>query len=164
MMKRAVGIVGVLSVGLLAQASSTRKVAPCEHPEQYSRPGPGIVSNPPLRVWRVFGRAIVEARDRVIPVDQVGGACISLFTDEGHRFVASTTTDKYGRFKFSPVPPGIYRLVARATGFCTGNTRVEVVASSEGKTKVGLLVHIRVPNVDDCSYSDYDRVPKRNDK
>ena len=161
-MRIAVIIVGTLLIPMLAHARMPQQAGRCQHPETYSPPDPATILVRPLVVRRVYGRAIVEARDRVIPVNEVGGVCLSLFTEQTHRFVASTSTNRRGSFAFPVLPTGMYRLVSRSRGFCTGNTRIEVVTPAKNIRKLGILVHIRVHEVDGCSYADYDSKPKRD--
>lgn len=163
-MRISMSIVGALLLAVLAQAGGFRKVGPCRHLEQYAPPDPATILVPPLVVRQVYGRAVVEARDKVIPINEVGGVCLSLFTEKTHRFVANTTADKHGRFRFPVNSPGEYRLVSRARGFCTGNTRIEVVSSKEARGKAGVLVHIRIHEVDGCSYADYDHKAEHPNK
>jgi hypothetical protein len=106
----------------------------------------------PLRVRAVQGTGIVESGDKSQPGKTVPGACLSLFTEKDHMFLASVTADSEGRFQFDAVPRGRYRLVARADAFCIANIPLEVVRSS--RKKVGILVHFRPAGIDSCSYGD----------
>ena len=156
-MKMCIGAVGTLLIAIFVLGRIPLEAGCCQHPEKYTPPAPAAILVPPLVVHQVQGRAIVDARNKVIPISEVGGACMSLFTEKTHQFVASTATDKRGRFSFPDVAPGRYRLVARSKGFCTGNTRIEVVTSTEGVGKARILVHIRVHEVDGCSFAEYDK-------
>jgi len=155
-MRICASFVGALLLAISVQARIPQQAGRCQHPEAYTPPDPATILVRPLVVRRVYGRAIVEAKDDIIPVEDVGGACLSLFTEETHRFVAATSTDKHGHFVFPIVQPGRYRLVSRSRGFCTGNTRIEVVTSTKGTRNSGILVHIRIHEVDGCSYAGYD--------
>lgn len=149
-------IAGILLLGAVTQAGVAQAPGPCQDAKQYSPPVPTLhVEVPPLIVNRVFGRAIIEAGETVITGDGVTPACISLFTDDAHRFVASAAVDSRGLFRFCAVAPGKYRLVARSPGLCTGNTQIEVTTSSVDKGKKGILVHLRIRGIDTCSYADY---------
>lgn len=106
----------------------------------------------PLKVRTVRGMGIVEVGDKTQPGRAVPGACLSLFTEKEHRLVASVVTDSKGRFQFDAVPPGRYRLVARADAFCIANVPLEVVRSSRKKAEI--FVHFRPAGIDTCSYGD----------
>jgi hypothetical protein len=149
---------------LLAGTSAlAQKSGPCQHAEDYSPPEPGLLAVvPALRVQRVFGRAVIEAKEALVPVNEMGGACLSLFTEEKHRFVASVPVDSRGRFEFRGIAPGKYRLIARSPGFCTGNALVEVTSSGVKRGKNGVFVHFRIHEIDACTYADYDGKAKRD--
>src|SRR5262245_37176629 len=75
----------------------------------------------PLIVRSPTGRVIAEAGDESQEIGSVPGACLGLFTEEGHRLIATGAADQGGKFQFGKVPNGKYRLVVRAGGFCTAN-------------------------------------------
>jgi len=106
----------------------------------------------PLKVRAVRGTGIVEVGDKTQPGRAVPGACLSLFTEKKHKFLASVVADSKGQFRFDAVPPGRYRLVARANAFCVANIPLEVVRSSRKKAEI--LVHFRPGGIDTCSYGD----------
>jgi len=99
----------------------------------------------------------------VITGKKVTPACLSLFTDDTHRFVATVQVDSRGLFRFRTVTPGKYCLVARSPGLCTGNTRLEVTTSPVDRGRKGIVVHFRIPQIDTCSYADYDTKTDRGD-
>lgn len=103
----------------------------------------------------LLGRVIVEVGD---PAKVIGAApaCIGLFTDKDHRLVASAVADEDGRFKFSPVPAGSYRLVVRdpQNVLCIANVPLRVV-ESPSKAAKSLVIHMRAAGVDKCSYGDF---------
>jgi hypothetical protein len=148
----------LIVVTIMVLPAIAQEKGPCQRAEEYAPREPGMnVEAAALRVQRVFGRAIIEGENTVITGDKVTPACMSLFTEDSHRFVASVALDNRGNFNFGTVRPGNYRLVARSPGLCTGNTKVQVTASRVGRGKNGILVHFRIHNVDDCTFADYDK-------
>ena len=102
---------------------------PCPSAEQYKERGGHCDLAPKLiTVTRVRGRAVRSNGDgSEWPPAEMSGACLSLFTEDSHNFVSSRVVDSEGRFDFGAVPPGRYRLIARAGGFPIGNNPVKVV-------------------------------------
>jgi hypothetical protein len=112
----------------------------------------------PLKVSAVSGSARFETgnkSDKESPV--AAGACITVFTDDGHRWVSTVNADSSGNFRFDSLAPGRYRLVARARGLCTANVRIEVAPRGKRSKSQGLMIHFRAPGVDTCSFVDYGR-------
>ena len=156
-MRKCLRIAGMFLMGAVAQAAIAQDAGPCQEAKQYSSPQPGLhVEVPPLVVRRVFGRAIIEAGGTVITGNKVTPACMSLFMDDSHRFVASVAVDSRGVFRFNTVAPGNYRLIARSPGLCTGNTLIKVTTASVDRGRKGIVVHFRIRQTDTCSYADYD--------
>jgi hypothetical protein len=87
------------------------------------------------------------------PGKTVPGACLTLFTLD-QKFVKSVRADAGGAFKFENIPPGSYRLVARAPGLCTANIPIHLVkASSRSKLqKSEVIVRYRLTGIDTCSW------------
>ena len=106
-------------------------------------------------VRRLAGRVIMEVGNPAKELDPLP-ACLGLFTEKDHRLVASAVADEEGRFKFSSVPAGRYRLVVRdpQNAFCVANMPLRVVRWPRGKT-TPLVIHMRFPGMDDCSYGDF---------
>jgi hypothetical protein len=121
----------------------------------------------PQSVRVVSGRVFDEVGDVGAPTNNparelgaIPEACLGLFTEKGHRLVASVVADVEGRFKFKSVPPGKYRLVVRDPQnlLCVVNMPLRVV----GWPRVGIfkrksttiLVHMRAEGIDDCSYAE----------
>ena len=106
-------------------------------------------------VRKIFGRVVAEAGR---PAKKAGSvpACIGLFTEEGHRLVASVVADDEGRFKLATIPPGQYRIIVRdpQDGFCVANMALRVVRWPRGIAK-SLVIHMRPSGMDDCSYGDF---------
>lgn len=109
----------------------------------------------PLKVRAVRGTGIVEVGGKTQPGRAVPGACLSLFTEKEHRFLASVVADSKGQFQFDAVSPGRYRLVARADAFCVANIPLEVVRPPRKKAEI--LVHFRPAGIDTCSYGELAR-------
>jgi hypothetical protein len=160
-MKGHLRIVAVLSAAVVVQASLAQEAGPCQQSKEYAGPYPGLIAAPPLLVPRVFGRALIDARGKVIPGSKLGPACLSLFTADSHQFVASVRTDKRGQFQFPAVAPGRYRLVARAPGLCTGNISIEVTPSHAKRGRRGIVLYFRIAEIDSCTDADYDTKQSR---
>jgi hypothetical protein len=90
--------------------------------------------------------------------EPIDGACIGLFTEKGHRLVVSAKADGAGRFRLRRVPAGLYRLVVRDPDglLCVANVPLEVTSEARGDTSSGksLVIHMRAPDLDDCSYGE----------
>ena len=86
---------------------------------------------------------------------QVPGGCIGLFSDEGHRLIASAETDQEGNFAFPALAPGRYRLVAQCAGFCVANVPLRIVRWPRGRSHRKLVLHMKMAAIDACSYGDY---------
>jgi len=129
---------------------------PCSNAEKYEIGGGFCVEMKPLVVSRVSGRAAREDPEGHVWPDEKLPGCLSLFTADSHKFVASTTVDEDGRFDFGPIPPGKYRLVARLPGFPTGNSAVTVVRSVWPRHR-RIVVLFTCCGIDVCSGAVYDR-------
>ena len=110
----------------------------------------------PLAVNSVLGRVARQDADGRVWPDEKPAGCLSLFTADSHKFVASTTTNKDGQFDFGEVPPGNYQLIAKSRGFCTGNIPVKVVRSAWHRRRP-IVVFFRLASIDVCTCADYDR-------
>ena len=75
---------------------------------------------------------------------------VSLFTEQGHTMVATVVSDKDGKFKFTKVDKGLYRVVARVEGLCTANIPVKVESSLLAHHR--LEITMRPKEMDTCSY------------
>jgi hypothetical protein len=152
---------GLILVAFLVTGSEialSQETGPCVDADKYPEPEPvGLVETGPLVLQRVAGRAVIKAGGKIMPGSELcGGACLSLFTANSHKFVAHVQLDKQGLFEFGRVPPGDYRLVARAPGFCTGNDPVRIKASrARGKRRV-MIVYFQPHEIDTCTTVDYD--------
>jgi hypothetical protein len=103
-----------------------------------------------LQVGNLWG----ELKDTVT----IGEALVGLFTEEGHRLVASTEADSEGRFKLRAVPAGRYRLVVRDPTclLCVANVPLKVIHGRGGVNyrRGALVIHMRPGGIDDCSYGE----------
>jgi hypothetical protein len=148
-----------LVVALLGlSASAQQQSESCEMPFDYENRNQ--VDPKPLSIEIVSGRVIVESEELDRTMKERGpvpGACLGLFTEEDHRLVATAVADDEGRFTFSTVPSGNYRLLVRATPLCVANIRVRVVRSKRGteNERKQIVVHMQAAWYDSCSYGDY---------
>lgn len=78
--------------------------------------------------------------------------CLGVFTEEGHKLVAVTESDPTGAFSLQGVPPGRYRLIAKAEPLCAANIPLRVVKRVTKKQV--LLVHMKPRGLDTCSYGE----------
>jgi hypothetical protein len=128
----------------------------CTGAERYPDPEPvSLVETGALVLQRVSGIAAIRVGDKILPPSQLHGACLSLFAAASHKFVASAPVDKHGRFQFGAVPPGDYRLVARAPGLCTGNDPVRVSVLRAGRRNRTIVVNFQVLGYDSCTSAEY---------
>jgi len=100
----------------------------------------------PLHLSRVVGAAIDPAG---APVSK---ACVYLFTGKAHHLLASTEVDSDGKFLLQNIKAGSYRLVVASAGFCTANIPLIV---ADRATHKRLAVHMKLGEIDVCSYGDY---------
>src|ERR1700693_5559238 len=93
-------------------ASQTDDKEPCRDAQQYPNPEPvNMVYPGSLVVGQVHGRVVMRAGDRTYPGSGLRGeACLSLFTENTHEYVAKAQIDQDGQFEFGKVRPGNYRL------------------------------------------------------
>jgi hypothetical protein len=105
----------------------------------------------PLRLPSVSG-AVEDEQGVYIP-----DVCLGIFTEDGQKLVMQATSDENGRFAFSSLPAGKYRLVAKYSPFCTANIPIEVVTKNQkGNSKrKKVVVHMKPSGIDSCSYGDY---------
>lgn len=107
----------------------------------------GLATLGPLKIVEVRGTTAIEVGS--VKRAKAPGACVSLFSEQGHRLVAEAKADSDGRFELKDIAPGRYRLVARARMFCTANIPILVVKSTAARTQ--LLVKFRPTGIDVCS-------------
>jgi uncharacterized surface anchored protein len=99
----------------------------------------------PLKMAVINGNAI-DPSGAPVP-----NACVLLFTERGHNLVSKMETDNDGQFKLNKIRKGHYRLVVKASGFCSANVPIIVTSEAEAKR---LAVHMKMGEVDSCSYGD----------
>jgi len=98
----------------------------------------------PLHVGTVRGVA-KDAQGVVIPK-----ACVGVFTEAGHKLVATTQTDDGGQFELNHIPDGAYRLIAKYEGFSTANAKLQIEQRS--RSKKSLTVQMRPSGLDTRSF------------
>jgi hypothetical protein len=109
----------------------------------------------PVKVNVIQGGSKIRIGDQIFP--GAAGACVSLFTERGHKLVSSVKAGEDGSFDLGGVAPGRYRLLAQAAGFCTANVPIRVVKSSSGRKSgitLGILVYFLPTGIDKCSYGE----------
>lgn len=134
---------------IVLPAWAQRTVKPCNAPISYE--DHNQVEYGPLSLPIVSG--IAQDRDQA----RIRGVCLGLFTEKQHRLVATAVTDQEGKFQLDQVPPGLYRLVAKYSGFCPANTLLRITrrASNRKMKSKSLVLHMELENMDRCSYGDY---------
>ena len=149
----------LISVLLLVVAGGlvfSQETGTCAGADKYPDPEPvNLVETGPMVLQRVSGVVLIRAGDKTIAASQLHGACLSLFTADSHKFIASAPVDRRGHFEFGTVPPGDYRLVARAPGFCTGNGPVRVKIPKVRHKDRSIIVYFQVLGYDTCTTAEY---------
>jgi hypothetical protein len=92
----------------------------------------------------------LEGRVRGLGGDAMPRVPVLLFTEQGHTLVATVVSDRDGKFKFTKVDKGFYRVVARVEGLCTANIPVKVESSLLAHHR--LEITMRPKEMDTCSY------------
>jgi len=134
---------------LVVQAASAQSTVGCKTDVSYENRNQ--VDPSPLTLTKVWG--IVEDNDKV----RIPDVCLGLFTEEGDKLIAQTSTNKDGSFDFGSVSPGRYRLVARYDSFCTSNTPIRIArqAAKNRRGQKRIVIHMMPAAIDRCSYGDY---------
>lgn len=141
-----------LSAAVIAQQTAN----PCKDQATYENKNQ--VEPQRLYLSTLSGKVIVETgefRGEPREIGVVSGACVYLFSERGHRLVASVVADDNGHFAFDHVSRGQYRLIVRAQSLCVANARVEIVRKSSARRGRRIVVHMRPSGYDACSYADY---------
>lgn len=114
----------------------------CSSPMKYENRNQ--VDPPALKVSTISGQVTDQS------TEVIAGACIGIFRESDKKLIKTVETNASGRFKIVGIRSGRYRLVVRVAGFCSANTRLIV-----GRGRKSIVVHMRAPAIDTCSYSDY---------
>jgi hypothetical protein len=109
----------------------------------------------PLKVSAVQGWSVIRVADHD---EDFGapGAWYGLFSETDHKLLSSVRADADGHFSFQDVPPGLYRLVAKAQNLCAANVPL-VVVKRKSSHNTYLLIHFSPSGVDTCSYGELAR-------
>jgi hypothetical protein len=128
-------------------------------PKQINYINRNQIDLPRITVRGVEGRA---TDSNAVPIPDV---CVALFTEKEHRFVAQTMTDENGYFRFTKIPKGDYRLVARMEieYLCPVNVSIRLASFPSGGLfrRKRIYLHFVVPGTDSCSYADTKKVARR---
>jgi len=101
----------------------------------------------PLRLRSVRGIALDDS-GALIP-----GVTVGIFADANRSFIASTESNGRGKFYFSALPAGKYRLVAKHPAFCTANVPIIIDSATEkGRPAKAIRLHMRLGGIDTCSF------------
>jgi Carboxypeptidase regulatory-like domain len=139
-MRRGTGVtICCLAFGLLAASEETG--ATCKNLKYENR---NQTDYGPLQVAAVRGIA-KDAQGVAIPK-----ACVGVFTEAGHKLVATTQTDDGGHFELNDIPEGDYRLVAKYEGFSPANAKLRIEQHS--RSKKPLTVQMRPAGLDTHSF------------
>jgi hypothetical protein len=98
----------------------------------------------PLHVAAIRGVA-KDAQGVAIPK-----ACVGVFTEAGHKLVATAQTDNNGQFELNDIPDGAYRLIAKYGGLSTANAKLRIEQRSQNKKS--LTVQMRPTGLDTDSF------------
>jgi hypothetical protein len=98
----------------------------------------------PLRLRAVKGSA--KDLDGV----SIPKVCVGVFTETEHKLVATAETDEEGLFEIRNLPAGNYRIVAKYSGFCPANARLQIQPKS--RSRKSLKLRMRAAGIDTCSY------------
>jgi len=91
----------------------------------------------------------VEGMVRGLGGDAMSMVTVSLYSEAGHALLATVISGKDGKFKFTKVDKGLYRVVARVDGLCPANIPI-VVESSLLRRR--LEITMQPKDIDTCSY------------
>jgi hypothetical protein len=85
-------------------------------------------------------------------------ACLGVYTEAERKLIASTTSDENGNYKFDKIRPGQYRLIVFSNGYCTANAKIIIASTCLSSIKYkSVYVHMRVREIDTCSYANHTR-------
>jgi hypothetical protein len=132
-----IGLAGLLFAGYAGPAQTAPTVSPAYVDENQPDPAPLKLRD-------------LEGVVRGLGGDPMSMASVALFTEQGHALVASTTSNKDGKFKFNKVDKGLYRVVVRVPGLCPANVPIVLEGSLLAHHK--LVVTMQAKDIDTCSY------------
>lgn len=156
MSRMCLALVSVFLSIVAGNLAFSQKTGPCARADRYPDPEPvNLIETGPMVLQRVSGVAVIRAGGKTITASQLHGACLSLFTADSHKFIASAPVDRRGHFEFGTVPPGDYRLVARAPGFCIGNDPVRIKIPKGARTGRTIIVYFQLLGIDTCTTAEY---------
>ncbi len=129
------------------QTFPQQRMSVCHSPIEYEDSNQ---SSPNVLSVNVIAGSIIDPGGADVP-----NVCMGLFTEDDHRLVAETTSDKKGRFGFKDIPNGRYRLVAKYSVFCTANVPIQLIREAPRKGKRKQIVIHMDAGMHGCSYGDY---------
>jgi hypothetical protein len=142
---RAIDLLGLVStllacLPLASQQGKTQSTCAVEY-ENHNQ-----IDYGPLTIQELKG-TVTDPQKAAMPK-----VCLAVFTEQGHKLVAVTETDGDGTFSFQSLPPGRYRLIAKAEPLCAANVPLRVVRRLTRKQV--LLVHMEPRGLDTCSHGE----------
>jgi hypothetical protein len=132
-----IGLLGLLATAPARAAQTAPAAAPAYVDENQPDPAP-------LKLREVSG--IVHG----LGGDAMPMAKVSLFTELEHALVATVVTDRDGKFRFTKVDKGLYRVVAKVEGLCPANVPIKVESSLIAHRE--LEITMQPKDIDRCSY------------
>jgi hypothetical protein len=132
-----IGLMGFLATAPARAGQTAPAAAPAYVDENQPDPAP-------LKLREVGGRV------RGLGGEAMPMATVSLFTELEHALVATVMTDRDGKFRFTKVDKGLYRVVARVEGLCPANIPIKVESSLIAHRD--LEITMQPKDIDRCSY------------
>jgi hypothetical protein len=130
------------AIRMAAQPASATPVPAADAPPAYVNENP--TEPAPLKLRELEGVV------RGLGGDAMPRASVSLFTEQGHQLIATTMSDRAGKFHFAKMDKGLYRILVRVQGLCPANVPVLLGSSLLAHRK--LVVTMRAKDIDTCSY------------
>ena len=134
--------IGAAAIRVPAQPASATPVQAADTAPAYVNENPSEPA--PLKLRDLDGVV------RGLGGDAMPRASVSLFTEQGHQLIATTMSDRNGKFHFAKMDKGLYRVVVRVQGLCPANVPVLLESSLLAHRK--LVVTMRAKDIDTCSY------------
>jgi hypothetical protein len=132
-----IGLMGLLAAAP-ARGGQTAPAAAATYVDE-NQPDPA-----PLKLREVAGKV------HGLGGDAMPRATVSLFTELEHALVATVMTDRDGKFRFTKVDKGLYRVVAKVEGLCPANIPIKVESSLIAHRE--LEITMQPKDIDRCSY------------